>query len=55
MSKISLGDWIGDFAMDEHEKSRLKGTTNELASLISSLNLQNEDSKMKLKLLWMKK
>jgi hypothetical protein len=28
---------------DEHENSRIKETTNELASLISSLNLGSEE------------
>ena len=32
-----------DFAIDHaHEKSRMKEATNELASLISSLNLESE-------------
>jgi hypothetical protein len=29
---------------DEHEKSRMKETTNELTSLISSLNLESEET-----------
>ena len=33
-----------DFAMDDEcEKSRMKEATNELASLISSLNLESEE------------
>ena len=32
---------------DEHEKSRMKEATNELACLISSLNLESEDMLIK--------
>ena len=41
MSKILHANWNADFAMDdEHAKPRMKETTNELASLISSWNLR---------------
>ena len=44
MSKILLADWSANFAMDdEREKLRMKEATNELASLISSLNLGSEE------------
>ena len=44
MSKILLADWSVNFAMDdEREKLRMKEATNELASLISSLNLGSEE------------
>ena len=44
MSKILLVDWSANFAMDhECEKSRMKEATNELESLISSLNLGSEE------------
>jgi hypothetical protein len=44
MSKISLANWSANFAMDdEREKSRLKGATTYLASLISSLKFGSED------------
>ena len=44
MSKILLLDWSVNFAMDdEREKLRLKKVENELASLISSLNLGSEE------------
>jgi hypothetical protein len=40
MSKILHADWSVDFAMDgEREKLRMKESTNDLVSLISSLNL----------------
>ena len=40
MFNILLVDWSANFAMDQEcEKLRMKKTTNELASLISSLNL----------------
>ena len=40
MSKILLADWSATFAMDdEHDKSRVQEATNEVASLVSSLNL----------------
>ena len=43
MPKILLADWSTSFDMDdEFEKSRMKEVANELASLISSLNLGNE-------------
>jgi hypothetical protein len=45
MSNILLVDWSVDFSMDdEHEKLRIKETTNEMASLISSLNLGSEET-----------
>ena len=45
MSKISLAYWSAHLAIDgEHEKSRMKETTNELASLLSSLILGSEES-----------
>ena len=44
MSKILPKDWSADFAMDgEHEKSRMKEATSELASFISSLNLGSKE------------
>ena len=44
MSKIFLADWSADFAMDhECQNSRIKEATNDLASLISSLNLRSEE------------
>ena len=44
MSKILPLDWSVDLAMHgEHEKSRMKEATIELASLISSLNLGSEE------------
>ena len=43
MSKISFAEWSIDFAMDgEREKPRMKDATNELTSLISSLNIRSE-------------
>jgi hypothetical protein len=43
MSKILPRDWSVDFAMDDDcGKSRMKEVANELASLISSLNLGSE-------------
>jgi len=39
-----LANWSAGFAMDEeHEKSRMKDVANELANLISSLNLRSEE------------
>ena len=44
MSKTLLVDRSANFSMDnECEKSRMKETTNELASPISSLNLGSEE------------
>ena len=44
MSKILLAQWSVDFAMGhEREKLRMKETTNELASFISTLNLGSEE------------
>ena len=44
MSKILPRDWSADFAMDDdYGKSRMKEAANELASLISSLNLGSEE------------
>ncbi len=44
MSKTLLVYWSVDFAMDDkREKLRMKEATNELASLISSLNLGSEE------------
>ena len=44
MSKILLANWNVDFFMnDEHEISRVKEATNELANLISSLNFGSEE------------
>ena len=44
MSKVILVDWSADFGMDhEHEKLRMKEATNELTSLISTLNLGSEE------------
>ena len=44
MSKILTTNWNVDFAIhDEPEKSRMKEATNESASLVSSLNLGNEE------------
>ena len=44
MSKSLHVDQSGDFAMDnELQKSTMKETTNELESLISSLNLGSEE------------
>ena len=44
MSKTSLAHWSVNFAMDhECEKLRMKKATNELASLVSSLNLGSEE------------
>lgn len=43
MSKILFVDLSADFTMDdEHGKSRMKEATNNLASLISSLTIENE-------------
>ena len=44
MSKILLANSGADFGMDDEcEKSRKKEATNNLASLISSLNFGSED------------
>ena len=42
VSKILPIEWSTNFAMDEHEKLRMNDTSNQLASLISSLNLGSE-------------
>ena len=44
MSKNLPIDWSANFSMDgEREKSRMKAVANELASLISSLDLGSEE------------
>ena len=44
MFKILLLDWSADFGMNhERGKLRMKEAINELASLISSLNLGSEE------------
>jgi hypothetical protein len=44
MSKILLADLSVNFAMDhEHEKLRMKGTTNKLVRFISSLNFGSKE------------
>jgi hypothetical protein len=44
MSKVILVDWSADFAMDhEHEKLRMRETTNKLTSPISALDLGSEE------------
>ena len=44
MSKILLAYWSANFAMDdEREKLRTKEVTNEIANIISSLNIGSEE------------
>jgi hypothetical protein len=44
MFKILFADWSANFAMDDEcKKLRMKEATNELASLVSSLNLGSEE------------
>ena len=48
MSKVWLADWSANFAMDDEcEMLRMKEPTNELASLICSLNVGSEEMSIK--------
>ena len=43
MENLEEGIWSANFAMDdEHENERMEKAVNELATLISSLNLESE-------------
>ena len=43
MENLEEGNWSANFAMDdEHENERMEKAVNELATLISSLNLESE-------------
>jgi hypothetical protein len=48
MSKILPTNWNANFSIDgEHEDSRMKVVANEVASLVSYLNLGSEETPFK--------
>ena len=56
MSKILLADWSADFVMDDEcEKSRMKEVENELANLISYLNIGSEEMPIEEYVQWARK